>query len=377
MIKQELLPLTSLRFISAFWVFLFHITLRWPLNLPVPVTNILSQGPLGMSIFFILSGFILTYNYFEKEPVKEYKAFVIKRFARIYPIYIIVSLATLPWFVIPQSPTHTSHDIVIFLTYIIIIILNICLLQAWFPSLFNYWIHGSTWSLSVEWLFYLLFPFILSFIKNLKHKLLIKLLWILYFISLIPGLIFMSPLEPKPLSSEVYALPIYRLPECIIGMIVAILFIKAIHQHQHPKAINIKLLFCYLLLAIYLSLFARTLPLIYVSHNFIVIPILALIIYYCAHLSQGLLYNILSSEFLILLGKISYSFYLVQSIPIFFVEKNHKLVITIFPWLANHYILNFSLIIVNLFISYLVYYFLEDPCRKKILEIAKIKNILR
>lgn len=73
MIKHELLPLTTLRFISAFWIFLFHITLRWPVDLPVPISNILSQGPLGMSIFFILSGFVLTYNYFEKEPIKEFK----------------------------------------------------------------------------------------------------------------------------------------------------------------------------------------------------------------------------------------------------------------------------------------------------------------
>ncbi|BAY23077.1 putative acyltransferase [Calothrix sp. NIES-2100] len=377
MIKQELLPLTSLRFISAFWVFLFHITLRWPLKLPVPVSNIVSQGALGMSIFFILSGFILTYNYFEQEPIKEYRDFVIKRFARIYPIYILASLVTLPWFVIPQISTDIPNVILRSFTYLIVVIINLFLLQAWFPSLFNYWINGSTWSLSVECFFYLLFPNILSVFKKISIKSLKKLLFVLYFLSIIPGIIFMSPLEPKVLSSTVYALPIYRLPECIIGMIVAVIFIDKTRSHQRPAAITFKLIFCLLLLTTYLSLFAHTLPLIYVSHNFLVIPIIALFIYYCAHISQGFIYRLLSNNFFVLLGKISYSFYLMQSLPIFFTEKNYELMLALCPILKNNYILALIILVFNLSISSLLYYFVETPLRKRIIKVAKTKSLIK
>lgn len=375
MIKHELLPLTTLRFISAFWVFLFHITLRWPLNLPVPISNILSQGPLGMSIFFILSGFVLTYNYFDKEPIKEYKSFLIKRFARIYPIYILASLITLPFFVISQPSTDILSVIVHLLTYFIVAILNIFLLQAWFPSLFNYWINGATWSLSVECFFYLLFPNILFLLKARSIKSLKIILFILYFLSIMPGIIFMSPIEPKVLLSTVYAFPVYRLPEFIIGMIAAVIFLRNNHSNTRSITLSCKLFFCFTLLMIYLSLFAHSLPLIYVSHNFFAIPIISLIVYYSAKLYQGLIYRILSNIFFVFLGRISYCFYLMQSIPILFVEKNYQILIKKFFFLENNYILAVIIFISTLTTSLLMYLFVEKPLRKIIIKLAE-KSIM-
>ena len=59
--------LTSLRFVFAFFVFLSHLTLvQFPegkgLNLPA----VFSEGFIGVSFFFILSGFILTHVYREQ-----------------------------------------------------------------------------------------------------------------------------------------------------------------------------------------------------------------------------------------------------------------------------------------------------------------------
>jgi len=92
----EILPLTSLRFIAAFYVFLFHLHIRWPLAKNQYICKILNSGAVGMSIFFILSGFILGYRY-NLTPKLNLKKYYKSRFARIYPIYFVAALITLPW----------------------------------------------------------------------------------------------------------------------------------------------------------------------------------------------------------------------------------------------------------------------------------------
>jgi peptidoglycan/LPS O-acetylase OafA/YrhL len=370
MIKTELLPLTSLRFISAFWVFLFHVNSRWPLGLPTPIDNIISQGPLGMSIFFVLSGFVLAYTYFDKEPIRDYRAFLVKRFARIYPVYLLISLITLPFLVILPAATDAIGWIYHLLTYLLVIILNIFLVQAWFPSLFNYWIDGGTWSLSVECFFYILFPLILSIFKPLSIDRLKKLLLILYILSLIPGLVFISPLTPKVLFATVYALPIYRLAEFAIGIITAIIFIS---NREHPTTSYLnarsKLILIAIGLLTYLSMFAKAFPQIYVIHNFIAIPAISAIVYGCASISTGYLYRILANRIFVMLGKISYSFYLVQSIPLLAIETNYRYLLSNWPWIADRYLLASAIFLITLIGSAATYYAIENPFRKFIVKI--------
>jgi peptidoglycan/LPS O-acetylase OafA/YrhL len=366
-IKQELLPITTLRFISALWVFLFHVRMRWPIDLPAPIANIISQGPLGMSIFFILSGFVLTYTYFNKEPSQNYKSYTIKRFARIYPVYLVISILTLPFLQIAPIPIDAIGWIHYLFTYSIVIALNILLLQAWFPSLFNYWIDGGTWSLSVECFFYLLFPYILAVLKKLSIERLKLLLSILYVLAVLPGLVFVTPLVPKVTFATVYALPIYRLPEFTIGIVLAILFIKDCQKERDAFfPATYKLIACVICLLVYLSIFANAFPQIYVIHNFMAIPLLAAIVYYCASLNKGYLYRMLSHRYLVFLGKISYSFYLVQSIPILFFEHNYRDLVKMMPWLSDRYLLNLIIFCLTLLGSWVAYRQLEDPLRRTI-----------
>jgi peptidoglycan/LPS O-acetylase OafA/YrhL len=49
-----------LRFFAALYVFIFHIHLRWPLAPESTfLSNLLGQGAIGMSLFFVLSGLVL------------------------------------------------------------------------------------------------------------------------------------------------------------------------------------------------------------------------------------------------------------------------------------------------------------------------------
>jgi peptidoglycan/LPS O-acetylase OafA/YrhL len=63
---KELKQLTGLRFLAAFYVFVFHLDMpmRTPLTyLPWRVEALIQQGRLGVTVFFVLSGFLLTYRH--------------------------------------------------------------------------------------------------------------------------------------------------------------------------------------------------------------------------------------------------------------------------------------------------------------------------
>src|SRR5689334_10377921 len=89
--------LTGLRAIAAYFVVLFHYGSSFAnsVGVPYPIGKVLSNGYLGVSFFFVLSGFILAYNY--RNPLTTWsakKAFFLARFSRIYPVYIVALLAS-------------------------------------------------------------------------------------------------------------------------------------------------------------------------------------------------------------------------------------------------------------------------------------------
>lgn len=57
----DLPALTGVRFIAAFWVLCYHAVPRT--GLPAPVAAVVDAGYSGVSLFFVLSGFILTHAY--------------------------------------------------------------------------------------------------------------------------------------------------------------------------------------------------------------------------------------------------------------------------------------------------------------------------
>lgn len=88
--------LTSLRFFAALHVFLFHLYAIKILVLPGILGSLQLIGYVGVSLFFVLSGFILVYV----NSGREMRAgrFWRERFARIYPAYLFSLLLTAPGF---------------------------------------------------------------------------------------------------------------------------------------------------------------------------------------------------------------------------------------------------------------------------------------
>jgi peptidoglycan/LPS O-acetylase OafA/YrhL len=139
--------LTSLRAFAALSVFLFHLgnDHLWPGANVFPLTF----GYLGVSFFFVLSGFILVWS---AVPGDRAWLFYRRRFARVYPSYFAALL------IVAVLPTAAEHR------GLLPAIVSATLTQGWTtaPHLqFGY--DGVSWSLSCEAFFYLLFPLLLAF----------------------------------------------------------------------------------------------------------------------------------------------------------------------------------------------------------------------
>ncbi|MFN3465689.1 MAG: acyltransferase family protein [Terricaulis sp.] len=154
---QELKPLTSLRFIAAFWVLLYHF--KDHLGLGMGQFGLVADGYLGVDLFFSLSGFILAHVYLTSLEGGRfgYGGFLKNRIARVYPMHLAALGAMLVLFAgasilgvgesnpdafrLSDLPAH------------------LLMVHAWGTTPTVGW-NFPSWSISAEWLAYLLFPLV-------------------------------------------------------------------------------------------------------------------------------------------------------------------------------------------------------------------------
>jgi peptidoglycan/LPS O-acetylase OafA/YrhL len=154
MLRQgEIKCLTGLRGIAACLVMLYHF-FQDVAGIGRPRTFLL-HGYLAVDLFFVLSGFVMALTYAETFAGDfsrgTYLGFLYKRLGRIYPLYIVVTLAMAALAYagrIDQTPPSAGT-----------VLSNLLLVQAWG---FADSIGGPTWSISTEFAAYLLFPILVA-----------------------------------------------------------------------------------------------------------------------------------------------------------------------------------------------------------------------
>ena len=148
---------------------------------PEWIRNFGGSGYVSVSMFFVLSGFVLAYNYLDDAPLQVRKLWV-ARFARIAPAYWTSMVIALPIWVykvaaeqnVPLSLSNATASAFI----------SFFCLQAWFAGSALIW-NAPAWSLSCEWFFYLLFPVFAKSISSLSHTRLKHTAWAFAFLSMI------------------------------------------------------------------------------------------------------------------------------------------------------------------------------------------------
>lgn len=165
----ELRPLTGLRIVAALWVvgFHFHFT---PLPGVAAVDGVLGplagQGALGVDLFFVISGFVIAHTYLDRlgpafQPAVAAR-FVWARVCRMWPLYLLVLHVFGLWLLAKLIFGH-DRDVAFQAVQPPLTVgewaRQLVGVQMWDHAYLDgaSWV-GPTWSLSAEWLAYLLFP---------------------------------------------------------------------------------------------------------------------------------------------------------------------------------------------------------------------------
>lgn len=227
--------LNGLRFIAALLVIVHHVEqLKYLHDLPNDFSSSFVQiiGELGVILFFVLSGFLITYLLLEEEKRTKtitVRNFYIRRILRIWPLYfliVILALAVLPnvpLFVLPEYDRATIYE-----DLLAKIFLYVFFLPNLVSPLFGVVPYASLlWSIGTEEQFYLIWPPILKFIKNYRLHL---MLFIVVGYLIFARALFSSRTDFIPLKYELNAFwQSFNIASMAIGGFFALLL-----HSKHP-----------------------------------------------------------------------------------------------------------------------------------------------
>lgn len=228
--------LTGLRFLAALWVVLFHAKPAFLPGWDGPLANLAGMGFAGVGLFFILSGFVLGHRYGGRGVAESsgYVGFMVARFARVYPVYLVGLAVTAPqfWRDIAYQAAQGPHGML--RTGGLTALRHLGLMQSWAPWSACQW-NCPGWSLSSEIFFYALFPLVGVAVGRLSGRRTVAALLGVCLLGLaVPALVESSTAlrdwaESAPgrllgIYETVMYTPVLRLPEFLAGVLLARLF---------------------------------------------------------------------------------------------------------------------------------------------------------
>ncbi len=349
-------PLTSLRGIAAIYVFIHHLLANL---LPVlgnkvsSSTQLILNGYLWVDFFFILSGFLLAILYQQRfsEQTMTVRSFLIRRLARIYPLhlavlflFIIYQLMQLFW---GNGPAFTGQ-------YTLIDLLrNIFLLQAMqLHHTFTPW-NSPSWSISAEWCAYLLFPVLVTMLYKIRNLGGLLSFWTISFASL-----FLIEAQTRHQLDLTGYLGVAR---CVLEFSMGIVLSNGMYNSR----------FCQKWLVNSTAQLACCLALLVTLHmDGLDVLSIMFMVFIIASISSGnsRFTRTLSHSWLVYLGKISYSIYMVHWLILISVKLVGKQFFDVnikhIDSLSSITFISLTCFILVLIASVISYHIVEEPLRK-------------
>ncbi len=355
-------------------VYIFHVHAFKLLVGPAWYERLASIGYVGVSLFFVLSGFVLVYTYAERRI--DLAEFWRARFARIYPAYLFSLLVTIPGFLyvlfyMPLPPElgwilwFKEHLV---LTFVSVVTLT----QAWMPRV-ALGCNSVAWSLSVEAFFYAVFPFLLTPLKKFGNGRLLAMVGVSWIGILLAtsAYLYFAPDGIAVVTPEMNDLfwlnflkfnPLLRLPEFLVGMCTGLLYVRKPRHHNWAMAMIVA--------GFALVGLGAAVDIPYpLLHDGLLAPAFAMIVFGLAHEPKPL--RFLSHWFIQLLGESSYSFYLIHSLMIAAIFRPNN-VLTDWGW--GPHILCLSAAILA---SIGIFKSIEQPARKKLRSKSPLRTQLK
>lgn len=193
------------------------------------IARMFHGGAMNVSMFFVLSGFIMMYTYVQdgqrlNVPLGE---FWFARWTRIYPIYFVALITSLPLFLVElaghQPPVSGGRATGMAAA-------AVTLMQSWWPAAARMW-NGPGWSLSVEVFFYALFPLLGPWFSRVTRRWILPGVALCWLACVVPSSLY-AWLDPDALGRWATNLdkalwldvlrynPIVRLPEFLTGLLL-------------------------------------------------------------------------------------------------------------------------------------------------------------
>lgn len=360
-VKHRLDALTALRFFAAAMIVLTH---AHPIFGSFGIADAAPLGQ-GVSFFFVLSGFILAYNYREFSRDGSISRFLVARFARVWPLHLVTCVIWIGLIFHFDRETYFTGEV-----GMIRLISNLTLTQSWIPlKVWSLSFNGVAWSISNEMFFYLLFPLFIGMWSKHWAKLffvatavLVAFLWAGNALQLKTSDYY----EGVSLLGTVYFNPLVRVFEFMFGIFIAKVFMTpAIHDFKASRFgwLYIELMTLGLVVAAMLlagnpgriaDTFGTSVGYYYQREGIWLFWGLLILVF---ALSKGPIAALLSTKPLVFLGEISFSLYLVHAILITLIEPHAEAI-------KQYGLTGYGLFwIVALVSSALLYKGVEDPCR--------------
>lgn len=236
-----------MRFIAALWVVAYHLLRPWlsltdgqPLSPSVSAwgRDLLAGAPVAVTVFFVLSGFVLTFVYAAHVEGGgesgvggsglDVRAFAAARLSRVAPIYLLAVALAVPIGVVVRAKGMVDDGYLSLLSVA-------TMTQAWIPDAALQW-NPPLWSVSVEVAFYLVFPLLLPRLVRAPLGTLVAIAAAAWVLSVTGGVLY-GALDPDGIGhvrveSRGFWLhvlrfnPLVRFPDLLIGMVAARAFAR-------------------------------------------------------------------------------------------------------------------------------------------------------
>jgi peptidoglycan/LPS O-acetylase OafA/YrhL len=373
----EIKALTGLRIVAALWVVLFHFRpLLWAASprLHDDLAPLLDAGAQGVDLFFILSGFVLTWNYLDRMgPSFSLRAtwhFLWLRLSRVFPIYLVTMHIAALWIIFTLHVGTTPSPDVDKLTAISYL-RQFFMVQLWFAPFFDEtsW-DGPAWSISAEWLAYLLFGLLILLIFRIARVSRARTLLMLAFIASLPPTLLL-------LASGVLYTPWSWVPRIIAQFAAGALACAAVrrlqisHRGRQMAGYSAVRILAVIVGGLY---YYDAHPISGMVDSGGLLAVLFMPLVVALAIGAGSLPALLSTRALVYGGQISFSLYMI-----------HEPVHTAWNWAAQEYRLTLpmwgmklvviGLIAVALALSALLFRSVEEPARRWMRSMVDVRDV--
>ena len=301
--SERLPQLTSLRFFAAFWVLGFHTIPR--AGTPAVWSAFWNVGWLGVTFFFVLSGFILTYTYGSSSGIFDRRRFWLARFARVYPLYVFAMLFAVPQLVHSVRHPNAITDVVDGHRLAGVLLSSVAMLQAWFGNFVCIW-NCPSWSLSDEAFFYMLFPLLVPLTVRPRGRVIVLVVALGAMGLIAAGATGESGSQLLAEAAGASLNPLARLPEFLLGVWLGGTYL-ARRTAWRPAGLSAPIItFAIVVLAMWAGLHTT-----FRTPHLVAAPLFAALVFTVASSPspQG---GILAAAPLVLLGEASYALYMLH-----------------------------------------------------------------